>query len=1326
MSNNPAPPKARIARKSAVWSRIKNGQLMNCVMDLETGGIGRQGVPYATPKGNILIHEIGMCITDLAGNLPEDPLYQILLRRPEDRNFDPAAALISRIQNLGPELFDEEGRMEYGTGMAASVWLGEQSAFDYPKIAEKFGYKKKPVSFIDINKQLKDGHAHADEDVYEIPLLDDNGEVVYDVRYHPDKRMVAYRFTRDGRNWKSPEYSGHDNLYYKDKKDDSIWKFVTPRPLFSGYNWLRYDNAVYRDNLYEVGFSSANSTLMYARGTPTSTQRLAPTVCDVRDRAYLQHLFGNQGDEGLDLGEIIDTATGHIRPSESLMAYIEKNMTFGNAIRLQRPGPLDPHDHRSFIDPKLAHGAVADALATVALMNFCDDLDPWLSDIYARQRDRQRLTDYLSAKSPNGDTLPLFSMPVRMGGRFHSELPYWFVGTDEQAGDMREMIFFRADGNFHKERFEGKLIRDLSIDEMMRFLKSLQENHDPFAPIRFVSKNKFQGALSVKDVFQQSTQAKLYRDRIDDMKDDCRYFLENPEMAERIIQALGYINYERRFHRTLPQNPYPEDSLPQRFAGEVSYLQEERAAERREIFEGLSMYGNGAKKLSGILETINAGMNNDHGSFMNPIDEAMGQLSLLTPHVVDMYRDHDFKDSLDPNDLFGAKALEDFTKLAERLRKKFKEKEWPYQDVLDSIINPSTQEPYLKGNKFRADTPQQAFRFRMELGKRMLQALHTLINKQKLTPQEKEYIEDGYVSMESCHFKHKGVTLPVFFDADNGQSGRTPHVVDEHRGKIPLRILKGLNRHIDFRHGTSQAMEEILDNLVNKGRWNYRFHKDPSEPGWHRLAKRFVGLGLQNHLPENIRIMLDADFVNRKAGMANETETTDRITTLRTMKRDYEDLLIAGSQKDHMLERHPNPLMSLAAAALKHDEARQRLAWIGKWIEREFEKLKGVQERLAGYMPEAPAARRTHEESGLVYDRAPHVIPRRSWLPFEDDESFLYTDVPIRHLHHSNGENSCRIAQPIEQEDNRFRRQLLIVPNLKASFVNAVNNGKRPVIVRCFETGEMYAAAYPNLVKFPRGDTSMQLLEERTLADYKRSGINLDEKDKLWVLGMSELVPLAHTRELDPDVQGIKLPHAQFVALQAPEFVGQDTRLTSAIYPTDYLPARIIPGERIRLRQMLADSFDNLRGDTDEPETGMTFETDVIMPDDKELLRKIGFDENGNKVGVSRLEFERMAAASEIPENWIKGANILGGSIDHLREHLDRLTTGRGDMDPNNFKLVLLPWEEVNRDYRANGRRQEFNTYAFDHPYEAPRAEMWKDGIKPGPTASRHAKLIVE
>ncbi len=1288
------PNERRVAYKSTVWDRVVRGELMSLTLDLETSGLGRSGVPYKTPA-SAFITEYGDCLTDLSGNYLNSS--QIFPKRPERLLFEPAAAILQRVQEMGPELFDGDERLPYWQAMAAIVWRMEQAAYAYEEMAKALGDEKKVVAFSDINKAFKPDEnglkqKDATEEVYEIPLKLDNGEVVYDVRYHPDRRKVAYRFTRDGQDWLNKEYRGEDNLYYQDKNDGSLWKWVDAGVCYEGYNLKSYDIPVFRTNLYRAGFSSANTTMMYSRATPLAKQRKKPHVVDVRDIARMVMMYGSQREDDLKIGRLVDPVTGEIRPSEALGAYLEENSRQGSAVRLMKAGPFMPDDG-SYFDPKQAHGAMFDALATKALENFCMDHNPWLVAKLHEQADEKKLIQVLTQKTPKGVNLPLFSLARREGGTApHTDMPHWFLGTDDQIGRFKKLIFLKADGSFHKERFEGTLLKDLSVKDMTRFLKSQERKSNADRAVREIPVNRWQGTLPVADVMQHTTQADRYRDSIPDMIQDCRYIMDNPELSETILQAMAYINHEKRFGRHHPQIEFEEDALPRKYGGKVYWQEEEQELERRLIWDkSRGGAGTGPRRLAGVLETINAGMNNDFMYFMRPMDEALEQLC-ITAHPVDFYMDCEAEADKpeDMTDLDKA-VLQNFKDLAERLYDKFKKKEWVYLEVLQEIINPATGEPFFNGSKFTAQTPAQAYAFREALGIRAFESLNTLLHTNNPTPEMRDYLHQK-VSKNFCNMLGKdGKRLLLFADPDNGQqNGCTPHVVDEKGAEISLEVLKGLNSHIDFQNGSNRAMRDVLDNLVNKGCWSYRFYQDPSNELWMKLIDRFVDLGQRNKVPRPLLKMYDADFINRHEGLQNETVTTDRMTTLRTMEQACKRLKIAASSGDsRLLERDPEPLLSEAAKALANEEGRQRLAHIEDFIKKDKLEVERRKAEIPGML------RRTDPESGMPYDYVDNAIMRYSWKEFEADPNFIVTDSTIWHMRH-----------PVEQEDDRFPRKALIVPDLKKSFANAVNNKKKPVLVRCLETGQIYATGPSSVIELPKDD-SVSIMRDKVIADYARAGIELTPKDKLYMLGIEGLYPLAGTRNVDFSAQSFKLPGLMFDGLTSPEYSSLGHQpIQAVLLPVDYYPQKLVPDEKVLLREMKARMLGNLEGDADSEETGHLYET---------TLRDVwGLGEGGEKEGIMRADFERMVKNGEIPKTVLEAAGFIGGSFDHVQRRLDEMAAIKGKGDPYDLKLVLATFDRVNEEYFKNGRKQEFNKWAYNHPVKAPKAALLWDG-QPAP-----------
>lgn len=1272
------PHKRRIAYKAHAWDRIRNGELMTLTVDLETSGIGRQNVPYATP-GYPFITEWGDCLTDLAGNYLNSAC--IKPRRPEWLAFEPAAAILQRVRDMGPELFDGEDRMNYWHAMAAMVWRSEQAVYAYEEMAKTFGDTTKVVNVTDFNKSLSrgevPGQVKATEEVYEIPLKEADGRIVYDVRYHPERRKVSYRFHRDGNNWESKQYQAEDNLYYRDDADGSLWKWADPSVTFDGFNFNRYDLPILRSNLYRAGFSSANTTMFYSRSTPTSKQRKKPHLIDIRDMAFMVSMFGDQGEAGLKLGELEDPVTGRIRRSEALGAYHRTNR--GQAIpgRLLRGGPFDPTDG-SYFDLKLAHGAVADAAATAALRNFCWDISPDLcSTIYA-QSDPRKLYETLTAQSPDGNKLPLFSLPRREAGLSHSEMPYWFLGTDDQIGRFGKLIFLKADGSFHKATYKAKLLKDLSVDEWVEFLKIQQERRDPDRPVRTESIRRWPGALPVDTVLSQTAQAERYRGNIDAMILDSKYIAENQDMCERIVQAMAVMNHQMRFAKKGPHNELLEDALARKYGAEIYFQEEERVLEQRMIWQRTGR--SGAQKIHGILQTIKGGMDNDF-KYLSAIDESLDQL-YVTAHPIDWFMDSDLGMKLHEEDSpagrEAAEVLKNYTELVERILRKFKAShQWPYLDVFQGIINPATGEPYIKGGKFRAETVGQAYMFRQLLGERALKDFETLF-RLKNCP----YLE-GYTGTDFCEYRWGERRLMIHADADNGQTGATPHVIDQNGNEIPLSVLKGLNSHI----GNTNTMKETLDNLLGTGKWRYRFYRDRTEPGIMRLMHRFVTLGLDDKLPPGVRQMYEADFINRMDGMTHDDTSTDRIPTLRTMEHECKRISMAATKRDpRVLERDPNPLLT-AADALKAEEGQQRLAYTQNWIRAQKNRIAKMQ---------APGhVRRTDPDSGMPLDYIPITIPRNSGKTMEAD-IILMMDVPIWHM-----------RAPVEQDDKRLPGKFLVVPAMRSSFRDAVNrkNGAKPVLVRGIEDGRVASIGRRSrILDFDQTDQSLANVWHKVQADYRNAGIKLDDKSRLWVVAVEDIYPVAGTKTVDWGMRSLKLPKAHFDALVAPRYANMgEEPLTAVLMPLDYFPQRIRVGEKVRLRQMDTDMFTNIHGETDAPDTGHTYET--------KITKVFGLNKMTGKIeGIKRSDFLKMVEKGKISKKYLEAAGFVGGSIQHVRQVLDGLVTAKWKDKPDEMPLVLVAFRRVNEAYFKNGRQEKDNTYAYAHLTKPPHAAFEWDG----------------
>lgn len=1271
------PHKRIFAQEKYALPFIQRGQLVRLTGDLETGGVGRSRVPYATPA-SAFPTEIGFALGDFAGNF--GGTWQVFPKRPDHLAFEPAAALIARVQEMGPELYDDEGRTPFNLAAAATAWYIKESAFAYEDIAKQFGDPLVDIHLTDFNKQYKDGQKAAADQVYNIPLIGADGEITHNARYHPVKRKISWRFTREGSDWQDQNYRAEDNLYYRDENDDSLWKWVEPVAGIRGYNFARYDLPLFRSFFYRAGFSAANTTFLYARGTPTSKQRPRPYLVDVRDMAHMTMLFGPQGEDALRLGKINDYLGAPVRESEALGAILEEVTGHANPLRFIKGGPFNPMTG-DFFDEPMAHGAVYDALITSALENHCWNLAPDLCMKLDEQADKNKFYGFLTRQNPDGTRLPFFALPRKEAGKDHSDLPYMFLGTDDQIGRFNEVYYLRADGDLHKTRYHGKLLKDLSVENWVDFMKSQEGNPD-----RIVRKESFRRKSEVLDVsyvLKNTAQGNRYADMIDDMMQDGIYFAENPEMRERIMQAVEMINHERRFGAKLPHNPNLEDTLNGHYAGEVFYQEEEREIERRMIWHKTSDR-KGASQLPGILQMLKAHMDNDY-KYMRSIDEGMSQLC-LTAHVIDFFKDFDLGDHLHeeetPEGRFAAAVYEDFCELAERLHKKFSDKKYAYTSILDEIINPATGEPFFKGHKFQATTPAQAYQFREALGLRYLESMEKLGRYKKLPAKLDDYMMRGVVDQDFDKQYLRDYHLALFADADNGQSGATPHVVNKHGAEVDIRILKGLNAGIDYAHGSNQNVREHLSKMIDTKEWSKRFYQDRALPGINRLLHRFISLDRAHLIPESVLELYKADFENRMGGMDNETAVTDRATTLRSMEYELDRLEMAASANDpRLLERDPNPHFSAAARALKYEEGQQRLVYIRQWIEK-------MKLRLDQY--DTGIVRRTDPETKLPFDQIHIIVPRESTKAFEKDSGFTCMDIP-----------HAQLAFAMENENPFFSSKGIVLPDPKSDFRRAVER-KKPVLLRSYETGQVFATGPAELVKMPgtASDPAFTLFREQAEV-YERAGVKIQEDKPLWFLGIEDIYPLANTRPVDFAAQAIKLPKLHFEALTMPEYAAMGkVPLSAVLTPIDYYPQRVEVGQALRLKEMSANMFANIDGETDAPETGHTYET--------VLTHVIGLNEHGDKVGLSiRALFEKIRA-SEIAPEIITAMGFMGP--DHLETRLDEWTTKKWKTDPLEQRVIVSLFKPVNKEYFEQGRKQEFNKWAYCPQDRAPRAALSWDG----------------
>lgn len=1261
----------RVARKDVVWDQIKRGQLMNLSIDFESSGLDRQNVPYATPSYPIPT-EYGDFLTDLAGN----PLNaaQILVKRPEWHIPQVQAEILQRVGRDSLPGFDSEERTNLWTAMAEMVWRIERAAHAYPE----FGDKKDFISFMEYNKQFTDGKKPGGAEVISIPLQDEHGDIVHHVRYHADRGYVSYKVDD---NPDSSYFWGGDNLYYIDEQDGSRWVWKEASTAVDGFNFLLYDSPFFRDNLRKLGFAPRNAGFLYMRGTATDKQKNIATVADVRHLAYATALYGPQGEDGLKLGEITDPQSGAlIRRSEALVAYHQMNSRAANPIRLLRGGLRDPMDGALF-DPAQAHGAVADAAATAALRIMCMDIAPDIYRLMSSQVTEKEIKAVLEAQSPQQNKLPLYALPRRHAGKSHSSAPYFHLGSDAQDGDFKKEMFLLANGAFHKGAYHSsqsdkpKPYHELSAEEWAEYLTLPETVRNPDRPLRSESIRRWPGVMAMEDVFKYTSQAKNYRDFLPEMSKDLKYIDEHPEMLETMRSAIGLINRQRRQNRHHPQVPLLEDDLPTQNS-KVLYQEPALAEERRRLWKDAKRAGQ-TRIVPGVLETVKNGMQNVY-ELMGRVDEKTQQLA-LTPHPIDLFVNGGGKDIPDDEqDLI----LEKFKILAEKAYEVYSGKNegntLMYAQILHSLKKPNG-EPYFEGKKLQVETVQEARRFRLAVGKRILQDYETLLRQGT-----SDYIH-GEIDKGIFSRKFNGRPLFLFADADNGAAGGMPYVARQNGAEVPLDHILQLGHY-------GAGMNQVLAKLVDSDEWHYRFFRLRSEPSIMRLAQRFVDLGQAGHIPDMTYEMYKADRQHRLYGKENETVTTSSIPTVQTELPEIQRLKLAAILEEPLiLERGDQPSKTISGKVLQYDEA-------ARILEGAEQRLLDIQKEMP-YDPALTAAGGYDLQTGLPYDHIANEIIRDSRVPFLEDKNFVVLDVPLWH-----------VAQPIKTDDETLTPRGLIIPDISKEKRRAIHDYKKPVIIRVPETGQLYSPG-PVKLQFIRNfdDPALSTIARQARTAYESAGQPLAEQSNIYWLGIEDLYPIANTREIATDIQSFKIPHSHFYGLVAPRWAAVgDTPLMAMVLPVDYVSQKLAPGQPVLFQEMNMEMFGNISGKT-APGTGQSYQT---------VLRDvIGMDGTGRVKGLAINDFNRAVKSGKLSADVVRAAGFMGP--EHLDKRLSAWVTEKWKPQGGQQKIIVALFDQVNKDYFASGRDETKNMWGMFNMYAAPEAALLQDGRPVPPYAYR-------
>lgn len=1250
-------PSYPIRLKRHAWANVTRGAIMRMALDLETSGLSqRSGVPYATPN-YAFITGYGSVL----GDLNFRPLRRTLIkpRRPPWKLPEPIALMKQRYNGrmMSPEDLDDPALPDYFAAMGGILWDIEQAPLAYGAFEDP----QRIVTFDEYDTRFKENRKKEDyekgrrlnisESVIPIPLLDDRGNVCYDVRYHPSRQRVSYRFDKIDSD--SRYYNTWTNLVYQDKEDGSWWRWVNPS-FDSLIHNAKFDLGELRANLMAAGCPAEDAVLLYAPAAPTSKRNAKNHVIDTMYKFMAAALYGEQTEDGFQFGELIDEA-GCIRQSVSLPLVLDSNARQPNRLRMVNGGIFLPDDSKP--DSALAHGADDDAWATFAADRFVTFAEPEISAMVEEQANDKKRRKTLLAHSPDDEHLPLFSMSFRLGGTI-GEAPYFWIGDDSGFGDFKNHIFILADGSLPHIRFHEKAPHELSGAEMVAYLEAPETRRNPKRAVRQEKIRHMPAVVPLKYVLEQTSQGVHYHANMDGILATYKYIGEHPEMVERVYHAMAVINYKRRHEERRPQTRLIEDDFQQLF-GLVPYLEKLEDIRRQVLTAG----GPTAKKSLDRIETIRNASNNAYDTFMTAIDRA-GYKLCLTGHIIDGYRGASLDDRIHEGDSDEArhalKVLNNFIDTCEKQYNVYKTKKCAYLEILQGLRKPDNT-LYFEDGHFTAQTIGEALHFREMLGLRAIEDIGELLHS------DQSDIVDGLSDKFFCVRRGgDGRLLFLFADADNGQAGASPHVID------------AMGRELDIEHLLSLPDEDFNRELIDTNRWNIRFHRLVSEMTLTLLTHRFAAQKKLDLLPSWAHALYEGDRQLRFHGFPNEDPSHSRIPTLETIKDDLRRL----SSPDG------DPRMSEARMVLDSDEGHRWMANFWTWIKKQEEAnpRDPLKDFVAGF----------DDRLAIPYDNIPNLVDRDPAVPLEKDPHFVLVDIPLRHAH-----------TPRENNDAFLPPRSLVVPSWQVKKIHDGLRSKKPILVRIPETGQIYFAARPDLYiltsdhvradgrltvdeqnlrrALSRSEQGLHVnLVDQARADYRNAGQELTGRD-VYILGAENFYPVAATRgSIITPMQTLRLPHVQFYGLTAPHFVGYDSAVTGTIMPADYLLQTFTPGNPLLLREMDATSFSHIYGEK-RPETGHTHVTRLTH-----AINELGAGHDDRGLSMRELFAETGEEGAKLDaiaqrEGFFNGADLRHAIADqsgltgpdHLRKIMDDWGRNKWKSNWLDQRFVPLLWEPV-------------------------------------------------
>lgn len=444
----PLPETFYVAREKDVRHLIGNGSLVYTWLDIE-----------ATDKEWMHLEATvaSLTTTDIAYNLLSDDLYEVCVpdrilpsaeammvtRYFADKIRDPqkmspqyaVAKIFEDVQAAPLKLWNNLGNARDMLGLRLwQSYIDEQTI----EVTGKTG-KKKPVL------------------VRHMPLLNDRNEIVKTVRVHEPSPT---------REFMQMSYLTQDAKYdYED--DHGRWRTHDLDKFNLGFRNTYFDNRVMAQLLYRAGFSQKELYAMNKKG-------LGNHAVDAFTIALSNYFFSTNGRERLSLGERRDELSNESKLSAKLDLIMDNNTRFedeeigmpegvrvyGGTLHNLKKGHNDPgYDN-------------AKAIAVHAYNRLHDsDLLIHVESLGNIDYFRRFMTFDMEDGIPTTNPLR-FIVASADDNKIYRPAPVIVLGSDDYHGKFNRIWTMRADIDYRTYEVEGKLLTDMSEEELAAVIKS--------------------------------------------------------------------------------------------------------------------------------------------------------------------------------------------------------------------------------------------------------------------------------------------------------------------------------------------------------------------------------------------------------------------------------------------------------------------------------------------------------------------------------------------------------------------------------------------------------------------------------------------------------------------------------------------------------------------------------------------------------------------------------------------------------------------------------------------------------------------------------------